>query len=87
MLSIAIYRIILFPYAFVMLARSSYILYCTGARSLCYCFENTRMRQSLNPLKPDDFHVFEWFSAFTRPIGFRDSIFKVTMESAAVLKH
>ena len=40
-----------------------------------------------NPLTPEDFHVFEWFSAFTRPIGFRDSIFKVTIESAAVLKH
>ena len=26
-------------------------------------------------------------SAFTRPIGLRDSIFKVTIESAAVLKH
>ena len=41
----------------------------------------------INPLTPEDFHVFEWFSAFTRPIGFRDSIFKVTIESAAVLKH
>ena len=40
-----------------------------------------------NPLTPEDFHVFEWFFAFTRPIGFRDSIFKVTIESAAVLKH
>ena len=40
-----------------------------------------------NPLTPEDFHVFERFSAFTRPIGLRDSIFKVTIESAAVLKH
>ena len=43
--------------------------------------------QPFNPLTPEDFHVFEWFSAFTRPIGFRDSIFKVTIENAAVLKH
>ena len=28
-----------------------------------------------NPLTNEDFHVFEGFSAFTRPIGFRDSIF------------
>ena len=28
----------------------------------------------LNSLTTDDFHIFEWFSAFTRPIGFRDSI-------------
>ena len=41
----------------------------------------------VNPLTPRDFHVFEWFSAFTRTIGFGDSIFKVTIESAAVLKH
>ena len=41
----------------------------------------------INPLTPEDFYVFEWFSAYTRPIGFRDSIFTVTMESAAVLKH
>ena len=43
--------------------------------------------RKINPLTPEDFHVFEWFSAFTRPIGPRDSIFKVTIESAAVLKH
>ena len=41
----------------------------------------------INPLTPDDFRIFEWFSAFTRPIGFHDSIFKVAIESAAVLKH
>ena len=41
----------------------------------------------LNPLNPKGFCVFERFSAFTRPIGLRDSIFKVTIESAAVLKH
>ena len=41
----------------------------------------------VNPLTHKDFYVFEWFSAYTCPIGFRDSIFKVTMESAAVLKH
>ena len=41
----------------------------------------------INPLTPEDFHIFERFSAFTRPIGLRDSIFKVTIESAAVLKH
>ena len=41
----------------------------------------------LNSLATDDFPVFEWFSSFTCLIGFRDSIFKVTMESAAVLKH
>ena len=46
--------------------------------AVCYYF---------NPLTPEDFHVFEWFSAFTHPIGFCDSIFKVTIESAAVLKH
>ena len=40
-----------------------------------------------NPLTPEDFNIFEWFSAYTRPIGFRDSIFGVTMESAAVLKY
>ena len=45
------------------------------------------LANALNPLTPEDFHVFERFSAFTRPIGFRDSIFKVTMESAAVPKH
>ena len=44
-------------------------------------------KRLLNPLTPEDFHVFEWFTAFTRPIGFRDSIFKVTIKSAAVLKH
>ena len=44
-------------------------------------------RYYINLLTPEDFHVFEWLSPFTRPIGFRDSIFKVTMESAAVLKH
>ena len=41
----------------------------------------------INLLTPEDFHVFEWFFTFTRPIEFRDSIFKVTIESAAVLKH
>ena len=41
----------------------------------------------LNPLTPEDFYVFEPFSAYTRPIEFRDSLFEVTMESAAVLKH
>ena len=41
----------------------------------------------INPLTPEDFRIFEWFSVFTRPIGFRDSIFKVAIESAAVLKH
>ena len=41
----------------------------------------------INPLNPKGFCVFERFSAYTRPMGFRDSIFKVTMESAAVLKH
>ena len=40
-----------------------------------------------NPLTAKSFCVFERFSAYTRPMGFRDSIFKVTMESAAVLKH
>ena len=50
---------------------------------------NTFIRScgSLNPLNPKGFCVFERFSAYTRPMGFRDSIFKVTMESAAVLKH
>ena len=38
-----------------------------------------------NSLTPEDFYVFEWFSAY--PIGYCDSIFSVTMESAAVLKH
>ena len=42
---------------------------------------------SINPLNPKGFCIFERFSAFTRPIGLRDSIFKVTIESAAVLKH
>ena len=37
------------------------------------------------PLTSGNFHVFEWFSAFTRPIVFHDSIFKVIMESATVL--
>ena len=32
-----------------------------------------------NPLTPKSFCVFERFSAYTRPMGFRDSIFKVTM--------
>ena len=41
----------------------------------------------INPLTPENFRIFEWFSAFTRPIGFHDSIFKVAIESAAVLKH
>ena len=41
----------------------------------------------INPLTPENFRIFEWFSAFTRPIGFEDSIFKVAIESAAVLKH
>ena len=41
----------------------------------------------VNPLNPKGFCVFERFSAYTRPMGFRDSIFKVTMESAAVLRH
>ena len=43
--------------------------------------------KKFNPLTPRSFCVFERFSAFTRPMEFRDSIFKVTMESAAVLKH
>ena len=43
--------------------------------------------QLLNPLTPKSFCVFERFSAYTRPMGFRDSILEVTMESAAVLKH
>ena len=41
----------------------------------------------VNPLTPKSFCVFERFSAYTRPMGFLDSIFKVIMESAAVLKH
>ena len=43
----------------------------------------------INPLTPEDFRIFEWFSAFTCPIGFHDSIgvFKVAIESATVLKH
>ena len=40
-----------------------------------------------NPLTPKGFCVFERFSAYTRPMGFHDCIFKVTIESAAVLKH
>ena len=40
-----------------------------------------------NPLTPKDFYVFEWFYAYKRSIRFRDTIFGVTMESAAVLKH
>ena len=51
-------------------------------------FETLKWKeQVLNPLNPKGFCVFERFSAFTRPIGLRDSIFKVTIESAAVLKH
>ena len=42
---------------------------------------------AFNPLNPKGFCIFEQFSAYTRPMGFRDSIFKVTMESAAVLRH
>ena len=34
----------------------------------------------LNPLTPEDFYIFEWFSAYKRSIGFRDSIFRVTMK-------
>ena len=45
------------------------------------------IRDPFNPLNPKGFCVFERFSAFTRPMGLRDSIFKVTIESAAVLKH
>ena len=41
----------------------------------------------INPLTPEDFYIFEWFAACTHPIGFCDSIFGVTMESAAVLGH
>ena len=41
----------------------------------------------VNLLTPEDFRVFEWSSAFTRPIGFCDSRFKVTIENPAVLKH
>ena len=41
----------------------------------------------LNPLNPKGFCIFERFSAYTRAMGFHDSIFKVTMESAAVLKY
>ena len=51
-----------------------------------YDLDTDTLKQTLNPLTPEDFHVFEWFSAFTCPIGFRDSIFKVTIESTAVLK-
>ena len=59
-----------------------------GRRKVLACYYRYYQDQNvINPLTPEDFYVFEWFSAFTRPIGFRDSIFKVTIESAAVLKH
>ena len=57
------------------------------ALSFNFTFEHALVLSLFNPLAPEDFHVFEWFSAFTRPIGFRDSIFKVTIESTAVPKH
>ena len=41
---------------------------------------------SISPLTPKSFYIFEQFSAYTCPIGFRGYIFKVTMESAAVLE-
>ena len=56
-------------------------------RSHCHKHYYFCETNSVNPLTPEDFHVFEWFSAFTRPVGFGDSIFKVTIKSAAVLKH
>ena len=49
-----------------------------------------------NPLYPStmltlhllrDFAFLKRFSGYTRPMGFRDSIFNVTINSAAVLKH
>ena len=48
---------------------------------------STLLLHYINPLNPKGFCVFERFSAYTRPMGFRDSIFKVTMESAAALRH
>ena len=57
-------------------------------RTICFpVLDYGNKSETFNPLTPEDFYVFEWFSAFTRPIGFRDSIFKVTIESAAVIKH
>ena len=56
-------------------------------RKKSHCLRVTCASSLFNPMTPEDFHVFEWFSAFTHPIGFRDSIFKVTIKGAAVLKH
>ena len=55
--------------------------------ALRICVDPKHLNRALNPLNPKGFCVFERFSAYTRPMGFRDSIFKVTMESAAVLRH
>ena len=40
-----------------------------------------------NPLMPRTFYIFKWFSIHKQSIGFYDSVFGVTMKSAAVLKH
>ena len=40
-----------------------------------------------NPLTPKSFAFLSDFLRTHALMGFRDSIFKVTMESAAVLKH
>ena len=62
--------------------RSEWIIDLTETKLKFY-----ELNSFFNPLNPKGFCVFERFSAFTRPIGLRDSIFQVTIESAAVLKH
>ena len=42
---------------------------------------------TLKPLPPKGFAYLKRFSGYTRPMGFSDSIFNVTINSAAVLKH
>ena len=54
---------------------------------MCFHALVTMFLNYFNPSTPEDFYVFEWFSAYTRSIGFCDTIFGVTMESPAVLKH
>ena len=61
---------------------------CVSIEVLAHMYNNISSYCVLiNPLTPENFYVFEWFSAYTRPIGLRDSIFGVTMESTAVLRH
>ena len=66
--------------------KSYWIIFCSII-VLFLLFFKIKSEPPLTHWRPRLFSVFEWFSTYKQSVGFRDSLYGVTMKSGAVLKH